>query len=725
MATASFKVLGMCCAEEVATLRRELSPLPGVEDLSFDILRARMTVRSASETVNADEVVAAVRKTGMTALPWADQNPADSTRGVWWKEPRDLLTLASGLALAAGFSVHALSVGLHAAMSEGGVVPLGARGLYLLAIVSGVWMVAPKAWFAVRRVRPDMNLLMTVAVVGAVGIGEWFEAATVAFLFALSLVLESWSVARARRAVAALMALTPAKARIICTKDKCEELVDVGSVAVGTTVIIKPGEKFSLDGVLKAGSTTADQSPITGESMPVSKAIGDSVYAGTVNGMGAVEVVTTKPASDTTLARIVRMVGEAQGRRAPSEQWVDTFARYYTPLAMALAVLVALVPPLLLAGGWSYWFYQALVLLVIACPCALVLSTPVSIVSALTSAARQGVLIKGGLYVELPGRLRAVALDKTGTLTEGRPAVVRVIPLSGHSEDELLEIAAAIETRSEHPLAHAIVNFAVARGIRPSAANDYQAIKGKGASATLNGQQVWIGSHRYLEERAQETPEMHQTLDGLAQAGHSVVVIGNDDHVCGFIAVADRVRPQARAAVAALRHAGIQHIIMLTGDNRGTADAIARQTGVDEVQAELLPEDKLRVVEELVTRYGRVAMVGDGVNDAPAMARATLGVAMGAVGTDAAIETADIALMGDDLTKLPWLIRHSRRTLAVIRQNIGLSLAVKALFVALTLAGHASLWAAIAADMGVSLLVVANALRLLATESSQGVHTDA
>lgn len=725
MATASFKVQGMCCAEEVATLRRELSPLPGVEDLRFDVLRARMTVRFASEKVHSDDVVAAVRRTGMTAMPWADQDPADSTRGVWWKEPRDLLTLASGLALAAGFGVHAISVGLHAAMSEGGAVPLGARGLYLLAIVTGVWMVAPKAWFAVRRVRPDMNLLMTVAVVGAVGIGEWFEAATVAFLFALSLVLESWSVARARRAVAALMALTPAKARIICPKDKCEELVDVGSVAVGTTVIVKPGEKFPLDGVLKAGSTTADQSPITGESMPVSKAIGDSVYAGTVNGMGAVEVVTTKPASDTTLARIVRMVGEAQGRRAPSEQWVDTFARYYTPLAMALAVLVALVPPLLLAGGWSYWFYQALVLLVIACPCALVLSTPVSIVSALTSAARQGVLIKGGLYVELPGRLRAVALDKTGTLTEGRPAVVRVIPLSGHSEDELLEIAAAIESRSEHPLAHAIVSFAVARGIRPSAANNYQAIKGKGASAALNGQQVWIGSHRYLEERAQETPEMHQTLEGLAEAGHSVVVIGNDDHVCGFIAVADRVRPQARAAVAALRHAGIQHIIMLTGDNRGTADAIARQTGVDEVQAELLPEDKLRVVEELVTRHGRVAMVGDGVNDAPAMARATLGVAMGAVGTDAAIETADIALMGDDLTKLPWLIRHSRRTLAVIRQNIGLSLAVKALFVALTLAGHASLWAAIAADMGVSLLVVANALRLLATESSQGVHTDA
>jgi Cd2+/Zn2+-exporting ATPase len=404
---------------------------------------------------------------------------------------------------------------------------------------------------------------------------------------------------------------------------------------------------------------------------------------------------------------------------------VDTFARYYTPLVMALAVVVSIVPPLVMGGSWSSWFYEALVLLVIACPCALVISTPVSIVSALTSAARRGVLIKGGLYVEAPAGIRAIAMDKTGTLTEGRPAVVRVVPLSGHTERELLEIAAAIEARSEHPLAHAIVSYATARGIRPEAVADYQAIQGKGATAVLTGQEVWIGSHRYLEERAQETPEMHQTLEDLAAAGHSVVVLGNNHHVCGFIAVADRVRPQAREAVAALRSAGVEHIIMLTGDNRGTAQAVAHQTGVDEVRAELLPEDKLRAVEELVARHGRVAMVGDGVNDAPAMARATLGVAMGAVGTDAAIETADIALMGDDLSKLPWLIRHSRRTLAVIRQNIVLSLAVKGIFVVLTLAGHASLWAAIAADIGVSLLVVANAMRLLTTESSQGAQTDA
>ncbi|MHB1158302.1 MAG: heavy metal translocating P-type ATPase [Phycisphaerales bacterium] len=725
MKTAEFKIKGMCCAEEVAVLRKELGLLPGVEDLSFDILNAKMTIRYVPEKLGPEELIGAVRQTGMTALPWHEQDRAAAVSSGRWKQPRELLTIASGIAVGLGFLVHVMSVGLRAVMTEGGAVPLAAKTLYLVAVICGVWFVLPKAWLALRRLRPDMNLLMTIAVVGAAAIGEWFEAATVAFLFALSLVLESWSVARARRAVAALMALTPPKARIVCPKDHCEELVDVATVAVGTTVIVKPGEKFPLDGTIARGNTTVDQSPITGESMPVPKAAGDAVYAGTINRYGAAEFVTTKPAGDTTLAHIIRMVGEAQSRRAPSEQWVDTFARYYTPIVMALAVIVAVIPPLVLDGSWSQWFYQALVLLVIACPCALVISTPVSIVSALTSAARHGVLIKGGLYVEVPSRIRAIALDKTGTLTEGKPAVVRVLPWSGHTERELLEIAAAIEARSEHPLAHAIITHAASQGIKPKPADDFQALKGKGATAVLNGQAVWIGSHRYLEERAQEDPHMHRTLEELAQGGTSAVVVGNDHHVCGVIAVADRVRPQSRAAVTALREAGIRHIVMLTGDNQGTAQAIARQTGVDEVRAELLPEDKVKAVEELVARHGSVAMVGDGVNDAPAMARASLGIAMGAVGTDAAIETADIALMSDDLSRLPWLVRHSRRTLAIVRQNIALSLGVKALFMALALAGHASLWAAIAADMGVSLLVVGNALRLLVNKSSQGVGSHA
>ena len=367
----------------------------------------------------------------------------------------------------------------------------------------------------------------------------------------------------------------------------------------------------------------------------------------------------------------------------------------------------------MILGNWSEWFYQALVLLVIACPCALVISTPVSIVAALAAAARNGVLIKGGLYVELPGKIKAVALDKTGTLTEGRPKVSELVPLSGHSEAKLLEIATAIELRSEHPLARAIVQHAADQGIKPAPVENYQAIKGKGATALLNGSPVWLGSHRYLEERGEETPDMHAELERLSAGGRSVVVVGEGDHVCGFISLADQLRSNTRAAVAELKSAGVQNVTMLTGDNQPTAAAIARASGVDDFRAELLPQEKVTAVEDLLGRYHSVAMIGDGVNDAPALARATLGVAMGAIGSDAALETADIALMSDDLSKLPWLIHHSRRTLGVIRQNIWFSLGVKAAFVVLTLVGQANLWTAIAADMGASLLVVANGLRLL------------
>ena len=444
------------------------------------------------------------------------------------------------------------------------------------------------------------------------------------------------------------------------------------------------------------------------------QAPGSDVYAATINGDGTV-VTTTKAATETTLARIIALIGESQSRRSPSEQWVEKFARVYTPAVMILAVAVIIIPPLVFGGAWSKWIYEGLVLLIIGCPCALLISTPVSIVAAPASAAKNGVLIKRGIYVELPSRLMAIALDKTGTLTEGRPLVQEIIPLSGHTQRELIEIAAAIESRSEHPLARAVIAYAERQGIRPEPAQDFQSIQCKGASAVSNGSAVWIGSHRYLEERSQETSEMHERLEALASAGASILVIGNNEHVRSFIAVADRIRENAKSAVTSLKALGIDHIVMLTGDNKGTADAVGRETGVNEVKAELLPEDKVRAIEELVSRYGVVAMIGDGVNDAPAMARSTLGIAMGAVGTDAAIETADIALMNDDLSRLPWLIRHSRRTVGVIRQNVAASLGVKGLFVILTLSGHASLWAAIGADTGMSLLVVVNALRLLST----------
>lgn len=719
MATVAFHIRGMDCAEEVASLKKELGPMAGVRELRFDIFNAKMTVAYAEDQFNPDELQAAVKRVGMSAEPW-DEKSIGLPSTFWTRRGRTLLTVTAGVFVGLGFVFHVQLEGSREAVGEGAAaVPLLVKLLYALAVVTGTWFVAAKAWLALRRLRPDMNLLMVVAVAGAIVIGQWFEAATVAFLFALSILLEAWSVGRARRAVAALMALTPPKARVVHGPDEHspsaehEHMMDVADVPVGSTVLVKPGEKFPLDGKITKGQTNVNQAPITGESMPVAKSPGDEVFAGTINDDGTVEFTTTKIAGDTTVAHIIRLVGEAQSRRSPSEQWVEKFARYYTPAVMLFAVAVIISPPLLFGGAWSKWFYEGLVLLVIACPCALVISTPVSIVAALAAAAKNGVLIKGGVFVELPARLRVIAMDKTGTLTEGRPSVRAIVPLSGHTERELIEIAAAIESKSEHPLARAVMAHAETLGVRPQRADDFQAIKGKGAKAVLDGRPVWIGSHRYLEERGQETSEMHEKLESLSSAGSSVVIVGNNEHVCGFIAVADQMRSNAKASIADLHSADIEHIVMLTGDNKGTAEAIGREAGVDEVKAEMLPDDKVRAVEELVSQYQQVAMIGDGVNDAPALARSSLGIAMGAIGTDAAIETADIALMSDDLSKLAWLIRHSRRTLQIIRVNITASLLVKAAFVGLTLLGRASLWGAIAADAGVSLLVVLNALRLL------------
>jgi Cd2+/Zn2+-exporting ATPase len=731
MATVAFKIVGMDCAEEVAALKAELAPLSGIRTLAFDVLNGKMTVEFSEPGITSDDLVAAVAKAGLKALPWEETEQSASQSTAWTRWGRTALTTASGMLLLVGLIVQVSLGGWRAAVlgEDGQSTPMAARLLYLGAVVTGSWFVAPKAWRSLLRFRPDMNLLMTVAVAGAMVIDEFFEAATVAFLFALSITLEAWSVGRARRAIAALLALTPTQALVLKMggtnadqrnpsgvdqdKQAQEQLLEISVVPVGSTVLVKPGQKFPLDGKITKGETSVNQAPITGESKPVVKSVGNDVFAGTINEDGTVEFITTKRASETTVAKIVKMVGDAQSKRSPSEQWVEKFARYYTPAVMALAISVMVLPPLLIDGAWPKWFYEGLVLLVIACPCALVISTPVSIVAALAAAAKNGVLIKGGLYVEAPAHLRAIAMDKTGTLTEGRPAVREVVSLSGHDQKELMEIAAAIEARSEHPLARAVLSHAQSLGIHAKAAENFQVVKGKGASATLNGKPVWIGSHRFLEERGQETPEMHDKLQLWSSSGSSALVIGNDEHVCGFIAVADGVRQNAKRAVSDLKAAGIEHVIMLTGDNRGTADAVARETGVDEVKAELLPEEKVKAVEELVHRYGQVAMIGDGVNDAPAMARATLGIAMGAVGTDVAIETSDIALMSDDLSRLAWLIWHSKRTLSIIRQNIIASLGVKALFVILTLIGHGSLWAAIAADTGMSLLVVFNALRLL------------
>jgi Cd2+/Zn2+-exporting ATPase len=713
-----FRIHGMDCADEIAALKREVGPLVGEDKLAFDLLNGRMSIDVTPDAALEASVEKAVARAGLRAEPWIEGGTSEAAQAEERrKRVQSWLTTASGVLTALGFAVHAwLGGGVIAAFEAGehalGSTPLPSMVLYTIAVLCAARYVAPKAWLSAKRLRPDMNLLMMVAVAGAIGIGAWFEAATVSFFFALALALEAWSLGRARRAVAALMELAPPTARLKL-EDGSERDVPAAEVRVGMHIIIRPGDKVPLDGRVAAGESEVNQAPITGESVPVFKAEGDDVFAGTINGEGALDVVTTKAANDTTLAQIIRMVGSAQSRRAPSEQWVEKFARVYTPVVMVLAIAIFLAPPLLLGGAWDVWFYRALVLLVIACPCALVISTPVTIVAALAGAAKQGVLVKGGTHLETPAHLKAIAMDKTGTLTEGRPQVVEIVPFGGRSEMELLGLAAALEARSAHPIAHAILAKAAELKITAEPAEAVQAIVGRGVTGRVASREVWLGSRRYLEERGINSDGVLERADALSSAGRTIVAVGDGHEVWGLVAVADAVRPEAKGIVTALHRAGIKHVVMLTGDNRATAEAIAKQTGIDEVRAELLPGDKVAAVEDLVRRYGSVAMVGDGVNDAPAMGRANLGIAMGAMGSDAAIETADVALMSDDLSKLPWLVRHSRATLSVIRQNVAFSIAVKLLFTALTVFGLASLWGAIAADVGASLLVVLNGLRLL------------
>lgn len=704
----ALRIHGLDCVEEVSLLKRELVPLLGSDDhLAFDLLNGKLTIDLREVPVSEQNVLSAIERTGLQAEPWTDAPDKGAEQTFLQRNQRTVLTTISGLFAAIGLIVQfVIGGGVHSA------APTVAIPFFCIAIFAGLVSVLPKAWRALITMRPDMNLLMSVAVVGAVGIGEWFEGATVAFLFSFSLLLESWSIGRARRAIGALMDLSPPLAHVRVASGQIDDL-SPADVAIDSIVIVRPGEKVPLDGVIVQGASGVDQAPITGESVPVEKATGDEVYAGTINGDGLLEIKTSKSADDTTLARIIKMVGDASSKRAPSEQWVERFAAVYTPLVMAAAVAIFLVPPLLFQGLWSEWMYRSLVLLVIACPCALVISTPVSVVASLASAARHGVLVKGGVYIEVPAKLKAIAMDKTGTLTQGTPQVLDIVPIHDHTVEELLVRAAALEINSNHPLARAIVAEARRRNLEFETAEQFVTIQGLGATGLIAGKSYWLGSHRYLEKRGQETDPIHQQLMAMQAAGRTVVVVGNDHHVCGFIALADAIRDESRNAIQQMHAVGIEHVVMLTGDNQGTANAIAAEAGIDEVYAELLPEDKVVAVERLVAKYGQVAMIGDGVNDVPALARASLGLAMGAAGSDAAIETADIALMSDDLSKLPWLIEHSHRTIGIIRQNIGFSLAIKLMFVILTFAGYASLWAAIAADMGASLLVIVNGLRLL------------
>ena len=699
----TLRVAGMDCADEVEALEQVFRPLKGVREVRVNLMGGKVTLFH-DESVTPEQLIGAVAITGMKAV--RDGDDAADLEGA--KRMRQISVAVSGVFTGLGLLLQWMKF-----------APVVADMAFGIAIVAGGWFVVPKAWRALRRLSLDMNVLMAFAVVGALAIHQWSEGAAVTFLFALSELLEAFSLARARKAVQSLMQLTPETALLKDGDDFRE--VPVEQVSVGATIAVKSGSRIPLDGIVTVGESSINQAPITGESMPVEKKPGDTVFAGTINGEGSLEIQTTKAHTDTTIAKIIHLVEEAQSQKAPSQRFVDVFARYYTPSVMVAALLVMLAPPLFLHAAWLTWFYRGLVLLVIACPCALVISTPVSVVSGLTAMARRGVLIKGGAVLEAVGKLRALAVDKTGTITEGKPRVTKVIVVNLKDEGEIVRIAAAIGTHSEHPLAQAVVAYANVRKVAFPRSENYRAQNGRGAEATIDGHEYFVGNHRFTHELAVCSAEIEQQLAEIEADAQSVVVVGHKPHagckgeVLGILAVGDAMRANAPEAIAALHRAGIVKIIMLSGDNQRTASAIAKKAGIDEAHGDLLPDQKIERVKAMLGELKYVGMIGDGVNDAPAMAAASVGIAMGGAGTDTAIETADMALMQDDLGKVADAVILGRRTVRIIQFNIAFALALKALFLILALLGHASLWLAILADTGATLIVIANAMRLLRT----------
>ncbi|HXW07981.1 MAG TPA: heavy metal translocating P-type ATPase [Vicinamibacterales bacterium] len=690
-----FKIEGMDCHEEVAILESRLRRLSGLESLDADVIGQRLRIEYDAAKLTTSAIAEAVAQTGMRA--WLEHEAAHPATAGDWRMP---LAAASGVGLVLG-------LGLSLVSAEGWAVPLA----YLAAIVLGGVYPARRALTSVRAGVLDINVLMMVAVAGAMVLGEWSEGASVVFLFALAQLLESRAMERARGAIRTLMDLAPAEAMV--RRDGADVRLPVDDVRVGDVVVIRPGEKVPLDGQVHAGESHVNQAPVTGESLPVEKRPGDDVFAGSINGRGALEITVTRLRRDSTLARIIHLVERAQAQRAPSQVFVDRFARVYTPIVLALAVLIALVPPVLLGGAWSTWFYRSLVLLVISCPCALVISTPVSVVSALAAAARKGVLIKGGARLERLAAVRCVAFDKTGTLTKGGLRVTDIRPLNGAGPAEVLGLAAALEARSEHPFGRAIVERALEAAVRLPPATTFQALPGRGVEGRVGGSAVMVGSHRLFMERGISGPELEAVVGEMAALGRSTTIVARDGLPIGVIGVADETREAGADAVALLRGQGIEHVVLLTGDHEAAARTLAGSLGLDDFRAGLLPEDKVDAVRQLQETYGALAMVGDGVNDAPALAAADVGIAMGVAGTDAALETADVALMADELLKIPFAVRLSRATARNIRANIGFSLLLKAAFLVLAVAGAATLWMAVVADMGASLIVIGNALRLL------------
>jgi Cd2+/Zn2+-exporting ATPase len=582
--------------------------------------------------------------------------------------------------------------------------------LFVTATLVGAVFPAQRAWQSLKRRSLDINVLMVVAVAGALAIREFEEAAMVVSLFAAAQWLEAQSLDRARKAIGKLLDLAPPE--VLIRDDRGERLIAIDRVSPGAVMIVRPGDKFALDGIVRQGRSDVNQAPITGESLPVEKTEGDEVFAGTINGHGALTVAVTRRRADSTLARIVHLVESAQAKRAPLQQFIDRFAAWYTPAVVILALLVATVPVVVLGQPFDVWLYRALVLLVVSCPCALVISTPVSIVSALAGAAQQGVLVKGGIHLERLAGVRVVAFDKTGTMTTGRLTLDAVHPVGAFPVDDLVRLAASVESQSEHPIAAAILAAAHARGVRPESPTDVRALPGLGVEGRVNGAAIVCGTPRLMTERGVMTPDAAALAQEVVRHGMSPIIVVADGRPIGVLGVTDRPKAGAAQVVSDLRAQGVSRVAMITGDHEAAARATGSQLGMDEVRSGQLPADKVSAVEQLRYAHGAIAMVGDGVNDAPALAAADVGIVMGAMGSDAALETADIALMTDDLPKVPYTIRLSRATLANIRANVALSIGLKVAFVFLAVAGVATLWMAVLADTGASALVVANALRL-------------
>jgi Cd2+/Zn2+-exporting ATPase len=693
-AEAVFRVEGMDCNEEVVILERRLRPLDGLEAVSADLIGQRLHVKYDAARLSTATIVDAVGQTGMRM--WLEhEEPAAGGADIAW---RWRLMIASAAAIVAGLVVS----------SAGS--PRAAAACFVVSAVAGGAFPARRAAVAIRSRTLDINTLMVIAVVGALLLGEWLEAASVVFLFAVAQWLEVRTLERARQAIRALIDLSPREA--IVKVGAVERVAAVDNIRVGDEILVRPGGKVPLDGVILSGHSDVNEAPLTGESLPADKGPGDEIFAGTINGHGALDVRVTRVVRDTRLAQVIHLVETAQASRAPVQSFVDRFARVYTPVVLVLAIAVAVVPPLAGSADPGTWIYRALVLLVISCPCALVISTPVSIVSALSAAARNGVLVKGGAHLERLADVRVVAFDKTGTLTRGELRVTGVIPLA-RPEAEVLRYAAAIESRSAHPIARAVVAHARATGVATPSATRVTLVPGLGAEGDVAGATVLVGNERLLEARGIDPNPGSPAVRRARDDGKSIVFVAVDGTLAGALTLADRSRENAREAIDLLREQGVRRVALLTGDEERSAARVAAELNVDEHHAQLLPEQKHALVRELHRRYGTVVMVGDGVNDAPALAAADVGIAMGAAGSDAALETADVALMSDELLRVAYSIRLARATLRNVRMNVAISLTLKAAFLIMAVTGTATLWMAVLADTGASVIVVANALRLL------------